>query len=157
VTFPSDVTLGTGTAVSFPSDVTLGTGIAIILGLSSASVTPFLFVVLMAFLCLNEPLPRPMVVCSVSVSSRAFLRLSEPLPRPMVVCSTSVSPFPRGGDSRDVGNHGEPRRGKGSRAIPKSLRRAVFPRSKLSLLPTIGERFGEWFEVLLRTRRMRWL
>ena len=120
--------------MSSPSDVTLGTGTAIILGLSSASVTPFLFVVLMAFLCLNEPLPRPMVVCSVS-----------------------VSPFPRGGDSRDVGNHGEPRRGKGSRAIPKPLRRAVFPRSKLSLLPTIGERFGEWFEVLLRTRRMRWL
>jgi hypothetical protein len=26
---------------------------------------------------------------------------------------------------------------------------------RLSLLPTIGERFGEWFEVLLRTRRMR--
>ena len=105
VSFPSDVTLGTGTAVSFPSDVTSGTGIAIILGLSSAS----------------------------------------------------VNPFPRGGDSQNVKNHGEPRRGKGSRAIPKSLRRAVFPRSKLSLLPTIGERFGEWFEVLLRTRRMRWL
>ena len=35
------VTLGTGTAVTFPSDVTLGTGIAIILGPSSASVNPF--------------------------------------------------------------------------------------------------------------------
>jgi len=25
------------------------------------------------------------------------------------------------------------------------------------LLPTIGERLGEWFEILLRTRRIRWL
>ena len=30
-------------------------------------------------------------------------------------------------------------------------------RSQLSLPPTIGERLGEWFEVLLTTRRMRWL
>ena len=31
----------------------------------------------------------------------------------------NVSPFPRGGDSRDVEKNGEPRRGKGSRAILK--------------------------------------
>jgi hypothetical protein len=28
---------------------------------------------------------------------------------------------------------------------------------RLSLLPKIGEGLGEWFEVLLRIRRMRWL
>ena len=30
-------------------------------------------------------------------------------------------------------------------------------RSQLSPLPEIGEGFGEWSEVLLRTRRIRWL
>jgi hypothetical protein len=31
--------------------------------------------------------------------------------------------------------------------MPKPLRRVVSARSKLSLLPRIGERSGEWFEI----------
>ena len=34
----------------------------------------------------------------------------------------AVSPFPRGGDSRDVGNHGSPRRGTGFASHTKTLK-----------------------------------
>ena len=65
-----------------------------------------------------------------------------------------LSPFSRGGDSGDVGNHGSPRRGTGFASHTKTLKIGGFCDFQLSLLPTIGERFGEWFEALLRTRRV---
>ena len=39
----------------------------------------------------------------------------------------------------------------------KTLMKRVSLGISYILLPTIGERLGEWFEILLRTRRIRWL
>ena len=43
-------------------------------------------------------------------------------------------------------------------AIPKRRRKSTVSATFCLIpLPKIGEGFGEWFEVLLRTRRIRWL
>ena len=54
-------------------------------------------------------------------------------------------------------NHGSPRRGKGSASHTKTLMETTNRRNQLSPLPKIGEGLGEWFEALLRRRRVGWL
>ena len=41
--------------------------------------------------------------------------------------------------------------------LTKTLKIDGFCDFQLSLLPTIGERFREWFEAFLRTRKVGWL
>ena len=74
-----------------------------------------------------------------------------------ILCAQPPLPFQGRGRGRGVGKHGSPRRGESLRAIPKTLKIVGFRDFQLSPLPKIGEGFGEWFEVLLRTRRIRWL
>jgi hypothetical protein len=89
----------------------------------------------------------------------------------------SVSPFTRGGASGDVGKDGSPRRGTGFASHTKTLKIGGFRDFQLHP-PHIGGGLGgggcffasffapkkvrnmgfrEWFEALLRKRRVGWL
>ena len=54
-------------------------------------------------------------------------------------------------------NMARPAGAKALRAIPKTLMETTSRRNQLSPLPEIGEGFGEWYEALLRRRRVGWL
>jgi len=58
----------------------------------------------------------------------------------------ALSPFPRGGDSRDIENHGSPE-GHRLASYTKTLKIGGFCDFQLSPLPMIGEGFREWFEA----------
>ena len=58
----------------------------------------------------------------------------------------ALSPFARGGDSRDIENHGSPE-GHRLASHTKTLKIIGFRDFQLSPLPMIGEGFREWFEA----------
>ena len=66
----------------------------------------------------------------------------------------AVSPFPRGGDSRDVGNHGSPRRGTGFASHTKTLKIVGFCDFQLHP-PHIGGGLGGGGCLLVRSLRQR--
>ena len=61
----------------------------------------------------------------------------------------NVSPFPRGGDSRDVENNGSPEGHRLCEPYKNFDGGRSMPGINYILLPKIGERLGEWLKPLL--------
>ena len=70
-------------------------------------------------------------------------------------CAQPPLPFQGRGRGRGVKKHGEPE-GRKPESHTKTLTEGGLPPEAVKP-PHIGGRFGEWFEFLLRTRRIRWL